>query len=150
MGTRGAVHEHGIGAGDGHLEGTDRGLAVLVGDVPAVNPSLQRHAGVVGAALRSGVVARAELELHDVAHGCRQHVGHEHILLSADHHGDGASGGRGRLVLGLRSSGLPVVDGGPRARDDGRRGEEESVEEVHGDLIDGCGGLQDLRSNVIK
>ncbi len=136
MRPRGTVHEHGVGAGDGHVEGADGRLPVLVGDVAAVHAALQRHAGVVGAALRGRVVARAKLELHDVPHGRRHHVGDEHVLRAAHDYGDDAPRRRDGPVLRQRRPGpKAVVDRlGPRARDDEGRGggDEEREDRLHG------------------
>ena len=83
-----AEHEDGVGARDHHAEGAHVGLAVLERDVPAVDAAVQRRAGGFQRALGGGVVAVAELELHDVADGRGDGVGVEGVLRTADDNGD--------------------------------------------------------------
>jgi hypothetical protein len=84
MRARGAVQEHGLRGGDGHIECADVGLAVLERNVTRVDTAVHGLAGSVGSGLSYGVVAVAELELHDVADCCDDGVWNEGVLGSAD------------------------------------------------------------------
>jgi hypothetical protein len=88
MRARCAVQEHGLGRRNHDVEGAHVGLAVLERNVPAVDAALHRLAGRVGRRLRHRVVAVAELELHNVADGRDEGVGHEGILGATDDDGD--------------------------------------------------------------
>jgi hypothetical protein len=82
------VEEHGLRGRDGHVEGSNIGLAVCKRDVAGMNATVHGRAGGVGRGLRDGVVAVAELELNDVA-DCGGHgVGDEGVLWAADDDGD--------------------------------------------------------------
>jgi hypothetical protein len=81
------VQKHGIGASDGHVEGSDICLAVLKGDVAAVDTAVHGSACRVGGRLRDGVVAVGELELDNVADCGGDGVGDESILGAADDYG---------------------------------------------------------------
>lgn len=92
MGSGSTVQEHGVRARNGHVESSDICLAVLEGDVTAVNTAFHRSACCVGGRLRDGVVAVGELELDNVADCCGDGVGDESILGTADDYGDDLAG----------------------------------------------------------
>jgi hypothetical protein len=80
----GTVQEHRLRAGDGHVECTDVGLAVLEWDVAGMNAAVHGGAGSVWSGLSDRVVAVAELELHDVTDCRNDGVGDEGVLRAAD------------------------------------------------------------------
>jgi hypothetical protein len=82
------VEEHGLRGRDGHVEGSNIGLAVCERDVAGMNAAVHGRAGGVGRGLRDGVVAVAELELNDVADRGGHGVGDEGVLWAADNDGD--------------------------------------------------------------
>jgi hypothetical protein len=84
MRARGAVQEHGLRGGDGHVERADVCLAILEGDVARVDAAVHGLAGSVGGGLSDGVVTVAELELDNIADCCDDRVGDEGELGSAD------------------------------------------------------------------
>jgi hypothetical protein len=84
MRASGAVQEHGLRAGDRHVECADVGLAILEWNVARVDAAVHGLAGSVGSGLSDGVVAVAELELDDVADCCDDGVGDEGVLGPAD------------------------------------------------------------------
>jgi hypothetical protein len=83
-----AVKEHGLRAGNGHVECADIGLSVLKWDVAAVNTGVHGFTCCVGSGLGDGVVAVAELELHNVADCGYNRVGDESVLRAADDYRD--------------------------------------------------------------
>jgi hypothetical protein len=83
-----AVKEHGLRAGDWHVERAHIGLSIFKGNVAAVDTSVHGFTCCVGGGLRDGVVAVAELELHNVAHGGHNGVGHKRVLRATDDYRD--------------------------------------------------------------
>jgi hypothetical protein len=80
--------EHGLRARNRHIECAHIRLPVLERDVAAVHAARERGARRFERALRGGVVAVAELELHHVANGGRHRIGREGILGAANDDGD--------------------------------------------------------------
>lgn len=87
-----AVQEHSISTRDWHVERADICLAVLERDVAAVHTGIHGCACCVSSGLGYGVVAVAELELHDVADGGDDGVGDEGVLWTSDYYGDDLAG----------------------------------------------------------
>jgi len=92
MGSGSTVQEHGVRARNGHVESSDICLAVLEGDVTAVDTAFHGSACCVGGRLRDSVVAVGELELDNVADCCGDGVGDEGVLGSTDDYGDNLAG----------------------------------------------------------
>jgi hypothetical protein len=86
------VQKHGVGASDGHVEGSDICLAVFKGDVAAVDTAVHGSACRVGGRLRDSVVAVGELELDNVADCGGDGVGDESVLGAADNDWDDLAG----------------------------------------------------------
>jgi hypothetical protein len=80
----GTVQEHRLRAGDGHVECAHVGLAVLEWDVAGMDAAVHGRAGSVRSGLSDGVVAVAELELHNVTDSRDDRVGDERVLRAAD------------------------------------------------------------------
>ena len=100
----GAIDEHGFCRQDGHVEGTDSLLTVFERDVSTVNGSrkrvLQRRARGSFRRLCHGVVTVCELELNDIADGCRYQVrDHGDLLATNDDRDDLSCRVGGKLAL---------------------------------------------------
>lgn len=109
MRPRSAIKVHRLLARNRHIERAHRPLTRNEGDVPAVHSArhrlLQRLARHAGRALRDRVVARAELELDDVADAGGDEVGDEGVLGPADDDGNdpwGAEDAAGDWWVGIR------------------------------------------------
>lgn len=88
MRTSRAVQEHGLSRGNRHVESANVRLAILEGNVSAVNAAVHGPARCVCSRLSYCVVAIGELELHNVADGCDDGVGHKGVLRATDDDGD--------------------------------------------------------------
>lgn len=97
--TGGTVEEHGLLRHHRHVEGSHGCLAILEGNVAAVegagNSLLEGLASLGLVRLRDGVIAVAELELDNIAHGSLDRVGHESDLLASHNNRDDLGGGGG-------------------------------------------------------
>lgn len=93
------VQKHGIGTGNGHVEGSNICLAVLEGNVTAVDTAFHRRACCIGGRLRDGVVTIGKLKLDDIADGCSHGVGDEGILRATDDYGNDLVGTTKRIGL---------------------------------------------------
>lgn len=116
MWSRSAVDKHGVHVGHHHFESRHILRANSKGDVPAMYGvwlachSLYRCTRLHLGALRDCVVARAELELHDVAWSRDHHVGHVGQLDAAHHHWDDDGSSSSRRAGSLRGSLSPNGD----------------------------------------
>ena len=82
------VQKHGVGTSNRHVEGSNICLAVLEGNVTAVDTAFHGRACCIGRRLRDGVVAVGKLELDDIADCCSNGVGDEGILWATDDYGN--------------------------------------------------------------
>lgn len=88
MWASGAVQEHRISAGHGHVECAHVRLPIDKGDMATVNSAVHGSACRVGGGLSYSVVAIAELKLYNIANCCDNRVWNECILWSSDDDGD--------------------------------------------------------------
>lgn len=123
MRTRRAVQEHRVSACHRHVEGADLGLPVLEGDVAAVHAGVHGRACLVYGRLRDGVVAVAELELHNVAYCGDDGVWHESVLGPANDDGDDLAG----TAVGIEPG---------QCGDSSRQGKEKAGGLHDGDCVD--------------
>ena len=93
------VQKHGVGTSNRHVEGSNICLAVLEGNVTAVDTAFHGRACCIGRRLRDGVVAVGKLELDDIADCCSNGVGDEGILLATDDYGNDLVGATKRVGL---------------------------------------------------
>lgn len=87
-----AIQKHRLGASYWHVECPDVLLAIFEGNVPAVDGFrlglLKWLTSCVLSTLSDGVIAVAELKLHDISDICSHQVWYKEILGTANHHGD--------------------------------------------------------------